>query len=1015
MSHSWWRNTQRPHPGKRSRRKLSFQPQLEALEARQVPATLMVTSTADSGTGSLRQAILDADNTTANPGQNTIKFNIATSGVQTITPITPLPFLTNPAGVIIDGTSEGGFAGTPLIVLDGSQTGGGNGLAITGGNSTVKGLALEHFTVFVAALELASNNNTVQGDFIGTDAAGTGFAGNFYGIFVSHGATGNVIGGTTAAARNVISGNRVFGVLFQGSGVSGNLLEGNYIGTDATGTVPLANGFHGVGLTGAANNTIGGSGPGAANVISGNAVDGVLLFGAGTSGNLLEGNFIGTNTAGSAALPNSLDGVVVDAGATGNTIGGTASTAGNVISGNRRNGVLFNGSGTTGNAVFRDVIGLNALTTAALPNGVNGVAVLAGASGNTIGSTVGGLTTPAAAIIAGNAHFGILVAAGNTVIQNNLIGTNLSSAAGLGNGVDGIAVIQGANNTIGGTATAAGNLISGNGRFGIFLDGTGASGNVVQGNNVGLSLGGTLALANTFDAVALFGGAAGNTIGGTVAAAANVLSGNGRFGVYLSDAGTSGNVVQGNFIGVNRSGSLLANGSDGVSVLSGASGNTIGGTVAAAANVISGNGRAGVVLGVQGTSNNRVQGNLIGTDTAGTAADPNVVSGVAIVTGASTNTIGGTAAGVANVISGNTGSGIEMEESTTTGNVVQGNLIGTGISGTTALGNGTDGILLHFGVSTNTIGGTVAAAANVIAASKAAGVLFDASSGNVVQGNFIGIDKTQTLPGLGNLVRGVSIVNGSTNNLIGGPVPGAGNIITGNNLGILINNVGTTGNVVQGNIVGADTTGTPLVKPTNGGGISIGGGASNNTVGGVQSVPFSLGGTITGAGNIIANNPGNGMTVGSSSSDTGTGNEIEGNVIGNNGSDATSFLGIDLGNFGFPNPNGSSNTGPNHLQNFPTINSVTPISGGVTINYSLTNTTSGATYHVEFFANNNADNFGYYEGQIFLGSDTISGSGSKSVTLNGVTVTAAQHITATATDPNGNSSEFSLGFLVGGA
>ena len=150
------------------------------------------------------------------------------------------------------------------------------------------------------------------------------------------------------------------------------------------------------------------------------------------------------------------------------------------------------------------------------------------------------------------------------------------------------------------------------------------------------------------------------------------------------------------------------------------------------------------------------------------------------------------------------------------------------------------------------------------------------------------------------------------------------------------------------------------------------------------------------------------MTVGSSPSDTGTGNEIEGNVIGNDGSGQTSFLGIDLGNFGFPNPNDASgHSGPNKLQDFPTINSVTPISGGVTINYSLSNTTSGATYHVEFFANNNADAFGYFEGQIFLGSDTISGSGSKSVTLNGVTVTSGQTITATATDPSGNTSEFS--------
>ena len=91
------------------------------LEDRKVPAVLTVTTTADSGAGSLRQAILDANDTTTNPGQNTIHFNIATSGSQTINLSSPLPFLANPSGILLDGTSEPGFTSTPLITLNGTS------------------------------------------------------------------------------------------------------------------------------------------------------------------------------------------------------------------------------------------------------------------------------------------------------------------------------------------------------------------------------------------------------------------------------------------------------------------------------------------------------------------------------------------------------------------------------------------------------------------------------------------------------------------------------------------------------------------------------------------------------------------------------------------------------------------------------------------------------------------------------------------------------------------------------
>src|SRR5262249_50389678 len=145
---------------------------------------------------------------------------------------------------------------------------------------------------------------------------------------------GNMIGGTTAAARNVISGNRDFGVDFFafGPGATGNFVQGNFIGTDATGAAPLGNGGAGVILTsGAAGNTIAGTAAGAGNVIAGNHADGVRIAAPGTTGNLVQGNTIGTDAAGALDLGNASSGVVVDAGVAGNTIGGTAQGAGNII------------------------------------------------------------------------------------------------------------------------------------------------------------------------------------------------------------------------------------------------------------------------------------------------------------------------------------------------------------------------------------------------------------------------------------------------------------------------------------------------------------------------------------------------------------------------------------------------------------------------------------------------------------------------------------------------------------
>jgi hypothetical protein len=227
------------------------------------------------------------------------------------------------------------------------------------------------------------------------------------------GATGNTIGGTALGARNLISGNNNEGVLISDENTSGNVVLGNFIGTNDMGTGRLANDSDGVEVSfGATGNSIGGTALGARNLISGNNANGVLIFEEGTSGNVVAGNFIGTNDAGTAALPNGFNGVFIAFGATGNTIGGTVLGARNLISANT-DGVLIRGMSTSGNVVAGNFIGSNAAGTGPLANSDDGVVIDGAATGNTIGGTTLG--------------------AGNTIAFNGSNGINVNGAGSLGN------------------------------------------------------------------------------------------------------------------------------------------------------------------------------------------------------------------------------------------------------------------------------------------------------------------------------------------------------------------------------------------------------------------------------------------------------------------------------------------------------------------------------------------------------------------------------------------------------
>ncbi len=315
-------------PGWRKRHKvfLTFQ----NLEQRRLMATFSVINTNDSGAGSLRQAIIGSNGM---PGANTIDFNVPGTGVQTISLLSALPSVTVP--VLIDGTTQTGYTTAPLIDLDGTSAGSsanGLDLAAGSGGSTIRALVITNFTA--DGILITTTDNTVQSSYIGTNAAGTaaGSQPMAYGVFVTAGSN-NTIGGTALDDGNVISGNSVVGVAIENSGTTGNVVEGNLIGTNAAGTVAVPN-TTGVDII-AASNTIGGTVPGAGNLISGNTDYGIFF--ANQSDNLLAGNKIGTDITGEVALPNE-GGVGID-NSTGDTIGGTTSGAGNLISGNSSQGI----------------------------------------------------------------------------------------------------------------------------------------------------------------------------------------------------------------------------------------------------------------------------------------------------------------------------------------------------------------------------------------------------------------------------------------------------------------------------------------------------------------------------------------------------------------------------------------------------------------------------------------------------------------------------------------------------
>lgn len=910
-----------------------------------------VTNTTDSGPGSLRTAIFAANGTS---GPDEIVFAIpasdprcsASAGVCTISPLSPLPALTG-GTTTIGGSTESAFLGTganpsgPAIEINGSDAGPANGLTLGSSGNTINDLDIVGFQVCGSpdsptycgggnGVQLTAAGNAVTGSYIGISPTGT--------VAVPNQATGVAvnaqeirIGGTTPSQRNVISGNRYSGVHFapnvretlvegnyigtnaraaaavpnapgapcpqvptsgiflkgndntisdnvvSGNAcgifdptptVTGDVIQGNYVGTDATGTFAIPNAGPGVDI-GGSGNMIGGPTASDRNVISGNSV-GVTLPGPT---NTVEGDYIGTNANGTAPIPNMHLGVRVVG--SGNTIGGPTAADRNVISGNQ-DGVTLSG---TSNTVEGNFIGTNASGTAPIPNTGAGPGVSIGGTDNTVGGPIAADRN----VISGNDTAGVYVGGSSSTVEGNYIGTNAGGTAALPNGFG--AGVSGADNSI------ATNVISGNKINALSVSG---SSNTVQGNYIGTNAGGTAAIPNTQGGIYVSG--TGNTIGGPTAADRNVISGNGGTGVGL---GGPSNRVEGNYIGTNAGGTAAVPNGMGVGVNGPtASDNLI------ADDVISGNDHTGVHLG---SSSNTVEGDHIGTNAGGTAAIPNTV-GVEVTVGQTGNMIGGPTPADRNVISGNRGSQVSL---TGPSNTVEGDYIGTNAGGTAAIPNPTPmatdhgidvGARLMFenlrGATGNVIGGSAPGDRNVISGNLGIGIAL-ASSGNVVRGNFIGTDRTGSIPignGGGVLIYSALGSTAAQDNVIGGATAADRNVISGNNTGVFVNG---RSNLIEGNYVGTDVSGMHPIGNSHSG-IDINAQpvhcqtgkcnptaqtASQNVV--VDNLVSANGGEGGGAGIIVADFQ--------ASSPTADHNTIQGNLVG---FDANGELVSGMGNIG---------------------------------------------------------------------------------------------------------------------
>jgi hypothetical protein len=596
----------------------------------------------------------------------------------------------------------------------------------------------------------------------------------------------------------------------------------------------------------------------------------------------------------------------------------------------------------------------------------------AGVVGALIDVAAGATVVRGLAVINAESSDGIRLSGGGALIAGNFVGLHPDGTLSDGNACAGVRSLSSSNNTIGGSSPGDRNVISG--ITGCGLNGHGirielGDSNLIQGNFIGTDPTGTASRPNTSGISIL--GSPNNVIGGSSAAARNLLSGNQAYGVFILGAGSTGNVIQGNYIGTDVLGTQAIGNSLGINVES-AINTMIGGTVAGSGNLISGN-QYGLKF-LYGATGNTIAGNFIGLNAAGNAAVPNVNYAVWLL--APNNIVGSTTAQGRNIISGN-GVAIEMVGD---GTQILGNFIGTDSTGMTAIPNFSG--INDFGSSGLVIGTSAPGAGNLISGNVGTGITLQNSTNAAIRGNIIGLNLAGA-PFFPQQAGGINLLN-TTGTIVGGAGVGEGNVLSANGTGMIVNGISA---VILGNKIGTDPSGS---QPR-----------GNGFYGIFALGPASVGdGTGSGA-NTIAFNGHKGVAV------LNGANAV---AIRNNRIFANGELGIDLGDDGpTPNDPGDGDSGANGLQNFPLIRSTTVDTSNTNIIGSF-NSMPSTTYRLEFYSNPACSPSSYGEGRTFLGSAdvTMDSSGNASFNLTFPTVDPSEAvITSTATDPNGNTSEFS--------
>ncbi|MFA5114129.1 MAG: Ig-like domain-containing protein [Candidatus Margulisiibacteriota bacterium] len=834
--------------------------------------TYTVTNCNDSGAGSLREGI------TSSTSGRIIEFNIPATdlsyeaipgGHAWIIKLMTSLVVSNP-NIYINGSTQTINQGNtnpygPEIVISSEVSEGSPGIALYSNGNTIEGMVFSYYKGGYT-IDCGTDYNTIRGCYFGTDATGevdttTAIAGIWL-----HG-NYNLVGGYATEARNLISGNNSCGI--QCTGSIGNLIKGNYLGVNRTGSRAVASAvgaavnLYGDGVN-CFSNIIGGATEAERNLISGNNV-GVQIMGTTALSNEVKGNYIGTDADGITAIANYYAGVYIT-NANLNLIGGSAEGERNVISGNGTSN--YYGLWIMGTAQHNRVFG-------------------------------------------------------------NYIGTTKNGTYALAN-YNGIRV-EGPYNQIGGGNAGEGNLISGNTRYGLYL--YGGTSNEVKGNYIGTNCLGDSPIPNNYHGVYV-NNSSYNTIGGTTEGERNIISGNGSgsnyFGICASGTSQNNRLI-GNYIGTDKTGTDYLSNYNGIKLE--APYNRIGGSGSGEGNVISGN--AYYAIQVMNTSSAEIRGNRIGTNQAGTGRLQNMIGIYAYNSYGCM--IGGTQEGAGNLISCNN-INVYLNYSLI-GNTVQGNLIGTDADGTSILPGYSGSYYTDYGVyladsSYQLIGGATLEARNVIAGQNyginvsspsypASGTAY-----NRILGNYVGVDKTSNsaLPNM------YGVYLGGMYNDIGGGATGEGNVISGNfNSGVELHGDYLS---VKGNHIGTNASGYGMI-PNNSYGVG--------NYGGVMIFPTTanfntIGGTAEGERNIISGNGGYGVVLGYDSYSYTTAlnsNTIQGNYIGlnKNGSGAlpNSVGGILMSCY---NAGGASNSGNQVLNNLISGNT----GFGLVVGYNIDNT-----------------------------------------------------------------------------